>query len=216
VVGVPETVVYYRVHGDNISSDPELMRRALFAVVQKHVGPETGDPADWPEDRQRAYSARYLHLAIEYVQRGRRVEGIGYLRRALECWPAMASRRDPYYELACVNQPWGQRGDIASLDLDEATRRVLTVLEGVYAADDLPEWVAGTRKDAYATAYLTLGILNRRRRHLATARHYLWRVVALTPARLLQRPVIVNLVRSYLDQFARAIHSIAGSRKERG
>jgi glycosyltransferase involved in cell wall biosynthesis len=198
--GVPRILALYRMHGDNMSRDLGRMLQCQLQVARKHFGPETGDPANWPVERQRAYAGIYLWHAIAHYQRNEPERGTEYVRRSFVTNPAIAHSLDAFYALVCAEQSLGSVGALDSLDLGRSATRVLAVLDAIFADASLSLRLRSTRDAAYSMANFALGILAYGQRHLGQARQYLVRAAFHRPAVVTNRQWLLTLAKALAGQ----------------
>lgn len=196
--GIGEALLNYRVHGNNMSGNPETMLRYQLLTIEKHFGKVEGDPATWGRNLQRAYGATAYFAAQGYYQHGDVATGEAYLQRAFAANPALTASLDLFYELGCVDQPLGQRGDPATLHLEHNGRVLLQSLENIFAAPNLPPQLHGKRQTAFVHAYLALGMLAHHAGDKGAVRHYLWQALQLEPKLVLRRQLLTMLGKSFL------------------
>jgi hypothetical protein len=127
--------------------------------------------------------------AIRYLQDGKSETGWGYFRQAVQSWPPLVNRLDPFYELVCGNQPRGYRGQADLLDIDGNGRELLTHLETLFStASPALTALCGT---AYGNAFLALAMLSDQAGAWGRARRYLLRGMAANP-QLLGSPLVLR------------------------
>lgn len=185
--GLASPLVHYRVHGGNMSGDPDHMLRYQQMVVASHFGAPEGPPDQWPRERQRAAAAVFRYAAQGYYLRGRRDESASYLRRALEANPALCDSVDLFYELGCADQPLGKRAPAAPTDLEGNASFLLGALERIFTAADLPARLRERRRRAVGHARLALGLLAYERGRLDLARRHMGHAL-LSDGRLRAEP----------------------------
>ena len=194
MVGVPQALVKYRIHSDNMSSNLEQMERAKQVVVVKHFGAEEKKSVA----HRRAYGGLYLSSALAYFEHGQIEKGQQFLQRAFAVYPELASDVDTFYQLAVTNQPVGYRGVFESLDLEISAQKLLDNLNAIFASPSLFAELKPRRSQAYGNAYLALGLLAYGCRYLAQARNYLLRAIRVYPLLLSHAQVIPTLIKLYL------------------
>lgn len=204
--GLSQPLLNYRMHGKNMSADPDYMLHYQFLTVEKHFGRPDGAPEYWPPERQRAYAAVYRYAAQGFYLRGDKQQGQHYLRLALETNPVLTESVDLFYELGCADQPLGWRGDLAQLNFEENCALLLSSLTDIFARSDLPSRLLARRRAAFAHAYLALGLLAYGSNRLKLARSYLWRALITEPRLGQRRQVWLTLGKSLLGQ--RLLHAI--------
>jgi len=197
-VGIAQPLLNYRVHGNNMSADPAHMLRYQTLMVCKHFGAPEGDPASWPQDRQRAWAATTYFAAQGYFLRGDQAAGQSYLRQAFEANPALTENRDLFYELGCVDQPLGQRGDPATLNLAKNAATLLTALTAIFADPTLAPRVQTKKGAAFAHANLALGMLAYNSGQRAKARTFWLRALRYAPQLTWQDSLLIKLAKSFV------------------
>jgi glycosyltransferase involved in cell wall biosynthesis len=200
MVGVPNALVEYRVHGENMSSDLERMENARRAIIVKHFGAEEGDPTAWPEVRRRAYGGLYILSASTFFQRGAKEQGLRYVRRAFAAFPALTHDLDTFYMLACADQPTSAQGVFEYLDLNTSTKNIVDVLSAVFDDESVSYELEGLRGEAYGYAYLALGLLAYGARYMAKARQFFWMAIRSCPHLVFHPEVVSKIAKSFLSQ----------------
>lgn len=201
--GLSEPLLLYRMHGENMSADPSRMLRYQRMVVASHFGPDTGDPANWPQDRRRAYATVWRQAALAYLGRGDGHAAAAALARALAVRPALVSDSALFYELGCARQPLGRRGDLTTLDLDTSASDLLALVDDGLPAVTEPRLGAGLRRTARAQARLALARLALGADHRSLARHFAMRAAATDPTHVFRRPWWALLGRTALNERSR-------------
>jgi len=185
--GVPQALVRYRVYPGSMSTNPSRMLANRLAVVAKHVGEPTGDPATWPATTREMYGYAYRVSAFEHLQQHQTEASWALLSRAMTIWPPLLGQLDTFYELACGDQMKGWRGKAALLDVEANGCALLTWLGVLFA--NTPT-LTGLQPAAYGNAYLALAMLSDRAGRWALARHYLRKAISARP-RLITSPAIL-------------------------
>lgn len=207
--GIAQPLLNYRVHGNNMSSDPAHMLHYQRLTLAKHFGPMVGAPATWPRAYQRAYGAVAYFAAQGYYQRGDLPTGTHYLRQAFEANPALTASLDLFYELGCVNQPLGQRGDPRTLDLRKNAKNLCASLAQIFQAADLPIYLQKKEHTAYAYAYRALGTLAYNSGKLREARTFLWQALQQQPRWLADRSFLTMIGKALLaPRLFRAVRAL--------
>ncbi len=179
--GIPKPLANYRIHTSNMSKNPEHMLHYQLLVVNKQFGPPTGPPANWPIERQRAYAAVYRYAATGFLQQGNRQLGQDYLRLALEANPRLSASLDLFYELGCVDQPLGWRGNLGHLNLEANAALLLSALDSIFSQAELPARLQGQRRTVFGSAYMALGLLAYGSDRPRQARSYLGQALITNP-----------------------------------
>ncbi len=211
--GIAQPLLNYRVHGSNMSSDPAHMLHYQRLTLAKHFGPIEGAPPTWPRAYQRASGAVAYFAAQGYFQKGDLATGTDYLRQAFEVNPALTESIDIFYELGCVNQPLGQRGDPQTLNLSQNAQQLCAALAQIFQAGDLPPYLKAKESVAYAYAYRALGTLAYNSSKLEEARRFLWQAARREPRWLANRNFLTmmgkTLIPPRLFRTARALRAKA-------
>jgi glycosyltransferase involved in cell wall biosynthesis len=196
--GIAQPLLNYRVHGNNMSADPAYMLRYQTMVVSKHFGAPEGDPASWPQDRQRAWAATAYFAAQGYFLRGDQSTGRAYLRQAFEANPALTENPDLFYELGCVDQPLGQRGDPATLNLVKNSTMLFHALTAIFADPALARRVQVKENTAFAHANAALGMLAYNSGQRGQARTFWLRALRYAPQLAWQHRLLIKVAKSFV------------------
>lgn len=173
--GLAVPLVRYRVHGGNMSADPDVLLRYQRMVVAKHFGEPDGPADGWPRERQRACAAVYRFAAHGYYLRRDPDRSRHCLRRALESNPALCDDVDLYYELGCADRPLGHRTATGQIDLEGNAAFLLSSLAAIFDDPGLPVRLRHRRSGAVGHACLALGLLAYERERLDLARRFMAR-----------------------------------------
>lgn len=175
--GIAKPLLNYRVHGSNMSGDPAHMLHYQLLTLVKHFGPMKWEPDGWPPAYRRAFAAIACFAAQGFYYRGDVVAGMTYLRLALEINPQLTESIDLFYELGCVNQPLGQRGDPKTLNLSQNAQLLHQSLGAIFQLPDLSLELRAREQCTYAHAYRALGTLAYNCGKRSEARTYLWQAL---------------------------------------
>jgi tetratricopeptide (TPR) repeat protein len=165
------------------------MTEDRLKAIHKHFGPPEGSAATWPAEKRRAYAFAYRTAAFEYNMQNKPDEAWRYLEQAGATWPNVFNRLDTFYELACGNQPRGNRGQAESLEIDRNGVELVKNLDRLFAQAQ-PE-LAALKRSAYGNTYLALAMLSDQAGHWGTGRRYLRQAVKANP-RLIASPAVVR------------------------
>jgi len=193
--GIAEPLVCYRVYAGSMSTNAARMHANRIAVLTKHFGSPEGDPADWPEEKRRAYGFAYRSGANGYIEQGQVDEGWHLLARGVALWPDLLRRLDTFYELACGDQPKGYRGQAESLDIESNGTELLRQMERLFIAADVPS--QALKSVAYGNAYLALTMLSDQAGQCAQAHRYMLQALRANPQLLRQPSVLRRLLKLF-------------------
>ncbi|MCC7359780.1 MAG: glycosyltransferase family 2 protein [Anaerolineales bacterium] len=110
LVVVPQVLVFYRTHAENLSDQVDGMEANQRALLAKHLGPLPADPTAGTPLQRRALGALCFNAALGYFRRRQTEAARAKVGEALRAWPAWLDTPEFYYELACAYQPRGRRG----------------------------------------------------------------------------------------------------------
>ncbi|CAG0981332.1 Glycosyltransferase GlyG [Anaerolineae bacterium] len=194
MLGVPQVLVKYRVHSDNMSSNLDQMERAKQAVIVKHFGTEENKSAL----HRIAYGGLYLNSALAHLEAGEVTKGQAFLLRAFNVYPELTTSLDTFYQLAVASQPVGLRGVFENLDLEQSARILLDNLDVVFRSPLLSVKLGRERSRVYGMAYFALGLLAYGKRSLEPARKFLTRAVLSRPSLLMHKKWILTFLKSLM------------------
>lgn len=203
IIGTDAVLTRHRVLAGSMSSDPTRMIDNRLAVLKKHIGPEPDAQMNVNSRANKAYSAAYLISAIEYLQFADEARAYVCLQKAAQCYPALLLQLSTFFELICGNQPKGERGNFATLDIAENTQVLTRLLDKLFLELDDTSAAAlalrQSKRPIYALADFALGLLSYGARQFAPARHYLWRALCNDPKLRSNQQLISTLTRTCLN-----------------
>jgi glycosyltransferase involved in cell wall biosynthesis len=104
-VGVPDALVKYRRHENNMTKDPERMIKAIGQLTVKLYGSPEDDVALWSPAKKRAFSSHYRGGAISFFTAGRIQKSVEYLKKLAEVSPEAACSLDVWRGFARAHIP---------------------------------------------------------------------------------------------------------------
>jgi hypothetical protein len=182
----------HRVLPHSMSANPDRMLSQRLAVLRKHVGQE---PADAPavggaaegDSGRRAYGRAHLAGCVEYLQVGDQARALHCFRRMAAVFPDLLIEMDTFYQIGCGDQPKGWMGDLSSVHVSRTGETLRGMLDVVFDDPELGSRVRPYRRQAYATASVTMGTLAYGARQCGEARRWLARAMRTDPT-VLWRP----------------------------
>lgn len=185
----PHILTRHRVLAGSMSTDPLRMLTARLAVLKKHVGEE---PASAGTSLvHRSYGRAYLGSCVEYLQ-------YGHPDRAYECFQKMAGvcpslllEVDTYYQLGCGDQPKGQMGNLASLNVKRNSVPLLGMMDRLFADRSTVDDVKRLQRAARARMFHSLGLLAYGTREFDQSRRFFLRAVQ-NDFKLLFNPALLS------------------------
>lgn len=195
---ISEPLAEYRIHDASMSNNAESMHRNRMDILRKHLGPETGEPSTWPDDKQRAYSFAYRSTAMGHLLQHNQEASLHYLGKAARCWAPIFTRLDTYFELVYSDFPQGYRADPNALDIDAICSRLEELLEKFFAEDG--EVVNISIKQALSKIFLVLAILSEEAGDWHQARYYIRQSAWIHPVQLRDKYVVRRIVKLHLGK----------------
>jgi hypothetical protein len=199
-VGIADCLVNYRLHSASISSNTNARQAALRTIVERHFGPEAGDPQTWTHEKRIAYGGLYRHEVITSVLRqGNWEQAKTSLQRGLHVNPALASNVDLFYELALGEQPLGYRNTSHELKFEQNATGVIDMLTAIFDSPEHPE-LNGIHHRTFATAYYALGLVAYNLNKRPSSRHYLLNAARQSPPLFRDRRFVGTLLKTFVSQ----------------
>lgn len=215
LVGIEEALVRYRVYPGTLSSDANIIHASRMAALNKHFGPEHGEPTSWQSQKRVAYGFAYRKSCDEHIQVDQIEEGWDLLVRGFAIWPPLFGRLDTFYELVCGNQPRGFRGTPEHLNLDLNAADVLARLEETFQDVEGPLRV--WRNLAFSNAHLAIGMLHDITGNWKDARRHILLAMTLNPRIATSIALLRRMIRlaagRRLAGLARTAAAVAGIRQ---
>ena len=186
MLALPEPIARYRVHPGSMSTNAAAMHAGRLSAVAKHLGPPEGEPTSWPEEKRIAYGFADREAALAFIAQGQPDAGWRQLAAGAAICPEILARPDTFYELVCMNQPRGHRGQAHLLDITAKGSEMLCRLEAIFA--EAAPHLRACRGQMFGNAHLALAMLADQAQQWRTARHHLrmalgyWLPFALSPS----------------------------------
>ena len=86
-IGLPEAMVKYRRHENNMSQDPERMIKATAQLMERQYGAAGGNVSAWSRSKKKAYCDYYLGAAIRFFAAGMIPRSVDYLQKLIRVSP---------------------------------------------------------------------------------------------------------------------------------
>jgi glycosyltransferase involved in cell wall biosynthesis len=207
IISTPRLLTRHRILPGSMSSNPERMLTNRLIVLNRHFGAEPKNAKDGEPAQRRAYARAYVTSALEYLQ-ARNLDRVYYcLSRMAYIVPHLTTELNIFYELGLGDQPKGQRGHFASLDLARNEQQLMQLLSDLFTNI---EAIQLYRRDAYAQAHFALALLYYGARQPAQARRHLWRSLSYRPRQAADRQWRNTLLRTLLP--GRLLHAWRATR----
>jgi glycosyltransferase involved in cell wall biosynthesis len=198
--GTSTRLVHYRMHGKSFSADPSHMQIAVRTVIEKHFGPDDGQPHNWTSDKRRAFGGVYrYHLLTSVRHKNDWQVASDYLCRALLVDPTLSTDLGLFYDLALGSQPVGYRGTTDQLDLENNAKHINILLNDVFSYDKSLE-LQPLRRVTFGTANHALGLVAYNTGQLALCRSFLMKALSYRQDLISNTLVMSNLVKSMVGR----------------
>lgn len=199
-VGIGEPFVRYRLHSENLSSDPEGGQQAALGMVEKLFGPDDGQWQKWNGEKRRAYGGAYRYQALSSIQyQNNWRAGARHLHKALQADPSLSIDIDLFYELALGSQPLGFRGTSQRLELEQNAENIKKALLELFLPPITPE-LRRVHRRTVGTAYHALGLAAYYHGSARLSRRYLFLALQFRPGLVWNRQMLPVLARSFIGQ----------------
>jgi glycosyltransferase involved in cell wall biosynthesis len=198
--GIPNQLVYYRIHNRSLSTDPYSGQQAAMALAVKHFGEDDGQWQQWPADKRRMFGGvyRYHALTTSLIRGGDWAACARFLRRAFLIDPSLADDLDLFYELALGAQPIGQRGTKTGLDFARREADVRQLLTSIFSGEKTAS--KSLQRKTIVTAWYALALVAYNFQSYHYSRHFLCQLWHYNPLSFLIRRVIVLWLRNLARQ----------------
>ena len=158
----------YRLHGSNLSNDPDLLRQNALRVLE-NLFAHPGLPADVLACRDRAVANAFLHSSEALYAGRRETEARRDFAAGVQTCPDLLEDDETYYSIVCAEQPPGYKASPFHLDLMAGQERIL---EAVSTCRDGGLIDAALHRRALGRAYRALAALAFGQRRMRDVRHY--------------------------------------------
>jgi hypothetical protein len=158
----------YRLHGSNMSNNPDLLRQYALRTLEKFFA----HPALPPEilaRRARAVGNVFLHASEGLYAAGREAEARRDFATAVQTCPDLLEDDETYYSIVCAAQPPGYKASPLHLDLIAGQERIV---QAVSACCDGGLIHAALHRRAMGRAYRALAALAFGQRRMRDVRRY--------------------------------------------
>jgi tetratricopeptide (TPR) repeat protein len=198
IVGTTQVLTRHRILPGSMSSDPKRMMENRFAVLDKHFGGEPLSEDGALEHVREAYGRAYLASCVEYLQ----VDDLEKARTSFlgmaDGYPELLEQTDTFYQIGLGDQPKGYLGDFSSLNLDRSSQVLLSMLDDLFATEELADKVEEYRSVAYGHAYYALALLNFGARRFTQARRFFLAAFRHDPALAKNRQFITTWPKTWV------------------
>ncbi len=196
IVGTTRILTRHRILPGSMSADPQRMLDNRLAVLNKHFGRASDKNNVRNDNVKRAFGRAYLASCVEYLQFGDREKADACLQGMANVCPALLTQLDTYYQLGCGNQPKGELGDFATLNLEQNTQLLLGMLDSLFAQKELVDKIGRYQQPSYAYAYHSLALLYYGTRRFPQARHFFLKALVKRPRFSMNRQFMTTLLKT--------------------
>jgi glycosyltransferase involved in cell wall biosynthesis len=200
MVGIPRTLVRYRVHADSISANQEYMQEASLLLLEKYFGKLEGDPEGWPFERRLAYAGHYHRAALSQLFRGEEDQAREFFYRSIAVCPQWIENFEAFYELANGFMTRTLPHDQHSANFGEVAERLIHFMNSVFDSPSTLDAVRGRRSLAYANTYYALGLLSYEQGQYQWARPFLFKALSFSPHMWVNDKVLLTLGKTFIPR----------------
>ena len=198
-VGLPEVLVQYRRHANNMTKDPKCMIDASRQQTEKMFGLPKGNSFQWSRLKRCAYIKLYRSGIIQYLAYGDVEESIRYFLRLIELFPNTVLTMGFWRGIARVHIPQEYQNDpLIRLDWTQVQRDVFGLLDALSTRFDTSSCLTKLYPRIKASAFLALADEAARATELRKTWRWLWRVARDCPPMVVSRPYWGTLIRSII------------------
>jgi glycosyltransferase involved in cell wall biosynthesis len=191
-------LVSYRVHGNNLSTDPVGAQQAAKLLINKHFGADDGHWTMWSAEKRLAYGGLYRFCLLNSIQRQNDWQsGVVFLYRSLVADPSLAVDVDLFYELALGSQPVGYRGTDCQLDLEQNAKHIETLLADLFVLAEEHD-IQENRSVIYGSAFKAIGMAAYNTGKFALCRKYLRLALRHQPGLVRERWIVNLFVKTFM------------------
>jgi glycosyltransferase involved in cell wall biosynthesis len=195
-VGLPQALVRYRRHGNNMSSDPERMVTASRIVKEKLFGSASSDVHTWSKMKILALQKHFLSGAVRYLAAGRVQQSADYLRRLARISVTHMWSLVTWRALVRAHLPKEYQFDpMVRLDWQCAQTHVAGLLDALAWKDPSVPDLQNHHARMKGGALLALADEAGRAKEVRRAFRWLWQATRAYPGLLLERPYFGTLMR---------------------
>jgi glycosyltransferase involved in cell wall biosynthesis len=196
IIGTNRILTRHRILPGSMSADPIRMINNRIAVLDKHFSSETTENNSLFTTQQRVYASAYLTSTVEYLQFGDTEKAYNSFKNMVQADSSMLVLQNTFYELGCGNQPKGERGHLATLDLSYNAQVLDEMLNNLFNDGNFA-YLYPHKGDIFANAYFTLGLIAYNKADMAACRDYLMRALRYNPK--------LHRIRKTLPLFVKAL-----------
>ena len=195
-VGLPQALVKYRRHGNNMSSDPERMVTASRTVREKLFGSSSSDVSTWSRTKTLAFQNHFLSGSVHYLASSRVQQSADYLRRLARISVSHLWSLGTWRALVRAHLPREYQFDPqAKLDWECAQAHVTDLLDALVRKDPNAPDLQSQISRIKGGAFLALADEAGRAKEIHRAYSWLWQATRAYPGLLLERPYFGTLIR---------------------
>ncbi len=201
-VGLPESLAFYRRHGENMTKDPLRMVSAEYHLTEKLYGSDEGDHHSWAQSKKIGYAHFFQSASRRWLKAGDFERSAEYVGKMADLLPAYACLMGVWRGMAHAHIPLEHHDNPENYDRQLAERDILAILSALKTKPHLLGSQADFLPQLTASAYIALARDAVETRRFWNGFQWLVRAAAIYPSALLTRP--------YWGTSYRAVRAIFG------
>ena len=201
-VGLPNQLVKYRRHGENMSNDPKLMVSANARLIEKIFGAPSDASTHWSPQKRQAYTKLFSSGALQYLASGNTEESTRYFLRLLELAPLAVLQLQFWRAVSRLHIPQEYQLDPAvRTDLSKSKRDVFRLLHSISMNLQSKPRLKPHFQRITSAAFLGLADEAGRNSQFSLAAEWLLKAARANPQIALSKPYWGTVLRSTAKSF---------------
>lgn len=186
-VGVPLSLVKYRRHESNMSSDPQRMVSSHYKIIERIHGPPQGNSSTWPDRKKRSFTRFYKSASVRYLAFGDIRKSSSYFLKMQNITPEAGFEIGNWRSLARAHLPIEIRNEPTIRDFESAEKDVLALLEELVEMRSESKTLAKNYSIITGIAFLSLADEAFRARKFHQGFSWIWKALNSHPGLLVSR-----------------------------